>query len=109
METDSDTGRRRRELLARLFTPDGEPRDELENAPPLSSADVAALFRMSERAIRLRASKGELPHMRTLGGGRLLYPVDQIAALYAHHYLDGSSRGVSPARAGAGSTRSRAS
>lgn len=86
METTSDTGKRRREVLEHLFTPEGKPRAGLEDAPPLSSADVAALFQMSERSIRMWAAKGELPHMRTLGGGRLLYPADQIATLYVEHY-----------------------
>jgi predicted DNA-binding transcriptional regulator AlpA len=100
---------RRREVVARLFEPNGKPRAGLKDAPPLRSADVAALFRMSERAIRLWAAKGELPHMRTLGGGRLLYPADEIAALYAQHYPDTRARGRSRARAAAGRTRRRAS
>lgn len=83
----SDTTKRRREILERLFTIDGLPRAHLEDAPPLSSGDVAALFQMSERTIRLWAAKGTLPHTRTLGGGRILYPADQIAALYAKHYV----------------------
>lgn len=100
---------RRRDVLARLFAPDGKPKLGLKDAPLLSSADVAALFRMSERAIRLWAAKGELPHMRTLGGGRLLYPADEIAALYVQNYPDTRARGRSRARAAAGRTRGRAS
>ncbi|MCC7368831.1 MAG: helix-turn-helix domain-containing protein [Chloroflexi bacterium] len=81
----------------------------LQETLPLSSADVAALFRMSERAIRLWAAKGELPHMRTLGGGRLLYPADEIAALYAEHYAGALPRGRNPARAPARNSRRGAS
>ncbi len=84
----TDPGKRRRELLELLFTPEGTPREELETQRSLSSADVAALFQMTERAIRKLAAKGELPHMRTLGGGRLLYPADEIAALYAKFCLN---------------------
>ena len=73
---------RRSELLTRLFTLDGRPGEGLENQTSLSSADVAALFQMTERSIRKLAADGRLPHMRTLGGGRLLYPVHQIAVLY---------------------------
>ncbi len=91
METDRGTSKRRRELLALLLTPTGEPKSGLANEPPFSTADVAILFRMSERAIRLRAAKGQLPHTRTLGGGRLLYPADQIAALYIQHYSNCST------------------
>ena len=83
---------RRRQVWARLFTLKGEMRAGLEDEPPLSSGDVALLFRMSERAIRMWAAKGELPHMRSLGGGRLLYPADQIAALYLDRYSDSSVR-----------------
>jgi hypothetical protein len=86
---------RRRQVLARLFGPDGKPIPGLTDAPPLSSGDVAALFRMSERAIRLWAAKGELPHMRTLGGGRLRYPADEIAALYVKRYPDALAWGPS--------------
>ena len=82
MKTISDPGVRRCELLARLFRPDGQPREGLENQQSLSSADVAALFQMKERAVRKLAADGRLPHMRTLGGGRLLYPAHEIAALY---------------------------
>ena len=88
LESAPDPDRLRREVLARLFAPNGQPRAELADAAPLSSAEVASLFRMSERAIRVWAAKGEVPHMRTLGGGRLLYPADAIAALYARHYSD---------------------
>jgi hypothetical protein len=77
------TGERRSELLTRLFTPTGKPRANLRDEPPLSSGDVAALFQMTDRAIRMWASKGNLPHERTLGGGRLHYPADKIAELYA--------------------------
>lgn len=82
----SDTNERRREVRDRLFAINGLPRAHLEDVPPLSSGDVAALFQMSERTIRIWAAKGTLPHIRTLGGGRILYPADQIAALYARHY-----------------------
>ncbi len=85
MKTNPDTGKRRRELLERLFTPDGKPREGLETESSLNSADVAALFEMTERAIRKLAAKGELPHIRTLGGGRLLYPANEITALYAQY------------------------
>lgn len=57
METASDTARRRREVIERLFTPDGKIIADLEDTPPLNSADVAALFRMSERTIRVWARK----------------------------------------------------
>lgn len=77
-----------REVLARLFTPEGNFQPGLEDAPPLSSGDVATLFRMSERTIRLWAAQGELPHLRSLGGGRLLYPASRIAVLYAQRYGD---------------------
>ncbi len=83
----TDTTKRRREVIERLFTVNGIPKAHLEDAPPLSSGDVAALFQMSERTIRLWAAKGALPHIRTLGGGRILYPADQIVALYAKHYV----------------------
>lgn len=92
MGTALDSGTRRRDVLARLFTEDGELKAGLQDVPPLNSAEVAALFQMSERAIRVWAAKGELPHMRTLGGGRLLYPADRIAALYALHYSDAVPR-----------------
>ena len=77
---------KRDEVFARLFTPDGSAKADLDRSPPLTSSDVAALFRMTERAIRMQAAKGILPHMRTLGGGRLLYPPQEIAALYLRHY-----------------------
>ena len=82
MKTTPDVNTRRCELLTRLFTPEGSPREGLENQQSLSSADVAALFQMKERSIRKLAADGRLPHMRTLGGGRLLYPAHQIAVLY---------------------------
>jgi hypothetical protein len=101
---------RRRKVLARLFAPDGKPKPGLTEAPPLSSADVAALFLMSERAIRFWAAKGELPHMRTLGGGRLLYPANEIAALFAQLYPDAVPRSWSGAPDPANNTlRKRAS
>ena len=81
-----DNNVRRSELLTRLFTPDGRAREGLENQTSLSSADVAALFQMTERSIRKLAADGRLPHMRTLGGGRLLYPAHQIAVLYRQFY-----------------------
>ena len=80
----TNTGNRRRELLERLLTPDGKPKNGLETESSLNSVDVAASFEMTERAIRKLAAKGELPYIRTLGGGRLLYPASEIAALYAH-------------------------
>lgn len=79
------------------------------DTPPLSSADVAALFRMSERAIRLWAAKGEIPHLRTLGGGRLLYPADAIATLFAQLYPDALSGGWNRSRTPGGTTRKHAS
>ena len=103
MQAARDNGGRRREVLARLFTSDGTPRAGLENVSPLNSADVAALFRMTERAIRMQAAKGELPHMRTLGGGRLLYPADEIAAMYVQHC---SKFGLSRTSGRAGAARS---
>lgn len=78
---------RQRELLELLFMPEGKPREGLETQS-LSSADVAVLFQMTERAIRKLAAKGKLPHMRTLGGGRLLYPADEIAVLYTQFRLN---------------------
>ena len=92
MAIGSDAESRRREVLERLFTPDGKPRVGLDESRALGSADVAALFRMTERAIRLLAAKGKLPHMRTLGGGRLLYPADEIAVLYAQVSSNGRPR-----------------
>ena len=92
METVPDTARLRRELLERLLTPDGSPREGLETERSLSTADVAALFQMTERAIRKLAAKGEVPHMRTLGGGRLLYPAYEIAALYTQVRLNSGLR-----------------
>lgn len=82
MQKSSDSSTRRSELLARLFTPNGSPRQGLETQECLSSADVAVLFQMTERSIRKLAAGGRLPHMRTLGGGRLLYPPREIAVLY---------------------------
>ena len=76
-------------LLELLFTSDGRPREGLEAEAFLSSADVAALFQMTERSIRKPkavAAAGQLPHRRTLGGGRLLYPAHEIALLYAQSY-----------------------
>lgn len=86
MSTSQDVSVRRCELLTRLFTPDGTPRERLEDQQCLNSADVAALFQMTERSIRKLAADGRLPHMRTLGGGRLLYPPDEIAAMYRQLY-----------------------
>jgi len=103
MQAARDNGGRRRAVLARLFTPAGTPRAGLEHVSPLNSADVAALFRMTERAIRMQAAKGELPHMRTLGGGRLLYPADEIAAMYVRHC---SKFGLSRNSGQAGAARS---
>ena len=77
-----DVSTRRYEILARLFTADGGLREGLESEKPLSSADVAVLFQMTERSIRKLAADGRLPHMRTLGGGRILYPPGEIAVLY---------------------------
>ena len=82
MKTIPDVSARRCELLAHLFTPDGRVREGLENEQSFSSADVAALFQMTERSIRKLAADGRLPHLRTLGGGRLLYPPREIALLY---------------------------
>ena len=86
MDTKLNPTIRRRKLLERLFLPDGNPKDGLEAENALSSADVAALFQMTERSIRKLASTGQLPHRRTLGGGRLLYPADEIAELYLQSY-----------------------
>ncbi|MFH1740140.1 MAG: helix-turn-helix domain-containing protein, partial [bacterium] len=72
-------------LLTRLIDQNGRPKPGLENESPLSTKDVAVLFRMSERGIRVQAAKGKLPHTRTLGGGKLLFPADRIAELYASH------------------------
>ena len=83
---DSERDRRRRDLLARLLAPDGRPRPGLTSDPLLNSTDVAALFEMSERVIRLWAVQGQLPHVRSLGGGRLRYRPDEIAALYSQRY-----------------------
>ena len=105
----SEADRRRREVVARLFAPDGTTRSGLKDARPLQPAEVAALFRVSERAIRVWAVKGELPHMRTLGGGRLLYPADAIAALMAERYPDALPGPRGRARATAGSTNWEAS
>ena len=93
MSTVPDSSVRRCELLSRLFTPDGKPREGLENQQSLSSADVAALFQMTERSIRKLAADGRLPHMRTLGVGRLLYPPHEIADLYREFCLTGLKRG----------------
>ena len=82
MKTTLEVSTRRCELLTRLFTPDGRLREGLENEQSFNSADVAALFQMTERSIRKLAADGRLPHMRTLGGGRLLYPPREIALLY---------------------------
>lgn len=92
MSTTPDSSIRRCELLSRLFTSDGKPREGLENQQSLSSADVAALFQMKERAIRKLAADGRLPHMRTLGGGRLLYPPHEIAELYRDFCSTGLKR-----------------
>lgn len=92
MSTTPDSSVRRCELLSRLFTSDGKPREGLENQQSLSSADVAALFQMKERAIRKLAADGRLPHMRTLGGGRLLYPPHEIAELYKDFCSTGLKR-----------------
>ena len=92
MSISSDSSVRRCELLSRLFTPDGKPKEGLENQQSLSSADVAALFQMKERAVRKLAADGRLPHMRTLGGGRLLYPPCEIAALYTQVCSTGVKR-----------------
>ena len=86
MDTDLNPTIRRRKLLERLFLPDGNPKDELATEDFLSSGDVAALFQMTERSIRKLAAAGQLPHRRTLGGGRLLYPADEIAELYLQSY-----------------------
>jgi hypothetical protein len=83
MKAHFDHSKRRRELLDLLLTPDGKPREGLETEKSLSSSDVAALFEMTERSIRKRAADGQLPHIRTLGGGRLLYPAKEIAVLYS--------------------------
>ena len=82
MKTVPGIGNQRYDLLARLFTPDGRPKEGLEGEKPLSSSEVAVLFQMTERSIRKLASEGRLPHMRTLGGGRILYPPREIAVLY---------------------------
>ena len=92
MSITPDSSVRRCELLSRLFTPDGKPREGLENQQSLSSADVAALFQMTERSIRKLAADGRLPHMRTLGGGRLLYPPHEIADLYREFCSTGLKR-----------------
>ena len=85
MEDNHSDRRRRPELLMRLLLANGDPRPDLEHERPLSSTDVATLFQMTDRSIRLQAAKGDLPHSRTLGGGRLLFPADEIAELYAQH------------------------
>lgn len=85
MENNHSDSRRRRKLLMRLFLVNGDPKSDLEDEAPLSSTDVAALFQMTDRSIRLKAAKGDLPHTRTLGGGRLLFPAVEIAELYAQH------------------------
>ena len=83
MKVSLDPSKRRRELLDRLLTPEGKPREGLETEKSLSSSDLAALFEMTERSIRKRAAEGQLPHTRTLGGGKLLYPAKDIAVLYS--------------------------
>ena len=82
MQTSPDSGTQRSQLLARLFTPNGRPRQGLGNQKSLGSPEVAALFQMTEQFIRKSAADGRLPHMCTLGGGRLLYPPHEIGALY---------------------------
>lgn len=96
-----DLSARRCENFARPFTAEGGPRLGLDTAAPLSLAEVAPPFQMSERAIRLCASKEELLDMRTLGGRRLMYPANQIAALYFRHYPDAVSWSAVPGAVGA--------
>ena len=81
---------RRRKLLMRLFLVNGDPKPDLEDEAPLSSTDVAALFQMTDRSIRLQAAKGDLPHTRTLGGGRLLFPARRNRRIICPPLLQGS-------------------
>lgn len=99
MQTSSDSSTRRSELLARLFTPNGSARQGLENQESLSSSDVAVLFQMTERSIRKLAAGGRLPHMRTLGGRRLLYPPHEIDTLYKEFC---SNSGLGPGQTSSG-------
>jgi excisionase family DNA binding protein len=75
--TDEKQERQRRLLLANLFGP------EVPTAlggQLLRTADVAALFQVSERTVSEWARRGRIPSVRTPGGHRR-YPADQIRQL----------------------------
>jgi excisionase family DNA binding protein len=74
-----DSSGHRRELLNLLFGSDIPPGLE---GQMLRTADVAALFEVSERTISEWARRGQIPSVRTPGGHRR-YPADEIRAMIA--------------------------
>lgn len=72
--TDKNSEQHRRELLASLF---GSQVPTGLSSNLLRTADVAALFQVSERTISDWARRGRIPSVRTPGGHRR-YPAEEI-------------------------------
>jgi excisionase family DNA binding protein len=69
--------RQRQQLLAALF---GAEVPRALDGQLLRTADVAALFQVSERTVSEWARRGRIPSVRTPGGHRR-YPADQVRQL----------------------------
>ncbi|HET9071509.1 MAG TPA: helix-turn-helix domain-containing protein [Acidimicrobiales bacterium] len=72
--TDKSSEQHRQELLANLF---GSHVPTGLSSNLLRTADVAALFQVSERTISDWARRGRIPSVRTPGGHRR-YPAEEI-------------------------------
>lgn len=81
METADNTQESRRcQLLGVLFGSEVPPALE---GQLLRTADVAALFQVSERTVSEWAKRGHIPSVRTPGGHRR-YPADGVRAALEH-------------------------
>ncbi len=86
MDTDHHDEHRRR-LLSDLY---GKEVPTTINGQLLRTADVAALFQVSERTVSDWARRGRIPSVRTPGGHRR-YPAVEI-----HRILEAAEHGVLP-------------
>ncbi len=86
MDEDQQEQRRQR-LLAELY---GREVPTSINGHLLRTADVAALFQVSERTVSDWARRGRIPSVRTPGGHRR-YPADEI-----HRILEQAEQGLRP-------------
>lgn len=79
MVPDDEQESQRRILLADLFGPDVPSG---LSGQLLRTADVAALFQVSERTVSEWARRGRIPSVRTPGGHRR-YPAEEVRQLLA--------------------------